>query len=179
MLDIRQHATSLTIRGIDETTQQKIIRALQKEFKFDYDVPTYPTWKEWSPKIPLTASAKEVHNQELYTRSGCYKVWHKNTLIYIGETRCQRGTGGGRPGMWARRGDFRSTVLGENIQNPYGNATRFLEEFGKDISNVSHTFHYVHPIYCKQAEEELFQEYYKKHKTLPILQHEKDYKRVR
>jgi len=127
----------------------------------------------------LTASAKEVHNQELYTRSGCYKVWHKNTLIYIGETRCQRGTGGGRPGMWARRGDFRSTVLGENIQNPYGNATRFLEEFGKDISNVSHTFHYVHPIYCKQAEEELLQEYYKKHKTLPILQHEKDYKRVR
>jgi len=81
--------------------------------------------------------------------------------------------------MWARRGDFRSTVLGENIQNPYGNATRFLEEFGKDISNVSHTFHYVHPIYCKQAEEELLQEYYKKHKTLPILQHEKDYKRVR
>lgn len=180
-MEIRQLENALTIRGLSAAEQGQLIEYLRHKYNFDYDAPQYPTWNDWSPKISLTAKAKDVPNQHLYTRSGCYKVWHNDTLIYIGETRCQKGNGG-RPGMWARRSDFRSTILGEEIQNPYGNATRFVEEFGNGeaiLAQTFHTFHYVHPLYCKQAEQDLLQEYYTLHGTLPILQHEKDYKRVK
>lgn len=178
-MDIRQHATSLTIRDIDPDKQLEIVQLLQSHYGFTHALPALPTWDNWSPKIPITAKAKDVPNQKDYVTSGCYKVWYDDEVIYIGETRTQKGEGTGRPGMWARRADFRSTILGKNIQNPYGNATRFVQEFGDNIERVYHTFHYVHPMYCKQAEEELLREYYKLHGKLPLLQSEIDYKRIK
>ena len=83
-------------------------------------------------------------------------------------------------GMWARRLDFLSTVRGnEEIKNPYGNGTKFIEVFGvEEIKNVSHSFHTVHPIFCKDAELEQLQMFYDEHGNLPALQSEIDYKRI-
>lgn len=182
-MQIRQYSTSLAIQGIDVETQYAILEKLKGFFNFEYEMPKYPLWDSWSPKIPLTSSARKVFNYKRYTRSGCYKIWMNDEIIYIGETRCgieivNGKRSAGRPGMWARRADFRSTILGKNIQNPYGNATRFVELFGTDISNVYHTFHDVHPVYCKDAELELLRDYYKIHGKLPVLQSDMDYKRV-
>lgn len=176
-MHIKQCSKSITIQNIDLEEQKKIIEILKKSFSFNYSEPSYPKWDEWSPKISILSKAKDIDNQKSYTQSGCYKIWLDDEVIYIGETRCTKTDKNGRAGMWARRSDFKSTILGENIQNPYGNGTRYLEKFGKDISKVYHSFHYVHPMFCKQAEQELIKEYYKTYGRLPILQHEQDLKK--
>ena len=141
------------------------------------DNPEYPEFNEWSELVPLSLQGKSIPTD--YIRSGVYKIHHHDEVIYIGETRCD-GTVVSRKGMWSRRGDFRSTAQANGkVKNPYGNALKFLEVYGiEEMDNVSHSFHYVHPKYCKEAELELLTTYYNEHNTLPMLQTEIDYKRV-
>lgn len=141
------------------------------------DNPEYPEFDAWSDHVPMTRTREIIPSN--YIRSGVYKIYHKDDVIYIGETRCD-GTVVSRKGMWSRRSDFKSTVQSNGkVKNPYGNALRFLELYGKkELNKVSHTFHYVHPKYCKEAELQLLEEYQVQHDTLPALQSEIDYKRV-
>ena len=180
-MQIKQDSNFLTIADIEFDIQKEIIELLQTKYKFNYSIPEYPNWNNWSPKIRLTENANSIKNQTIYKRAGCYKIWYNDELIYIGETRCDNILSPNtRPGMWARRGDFRSTVLGKDIRNPYGNGSKFLEIFGRDaIKDTYHTFHHVHPLYCKEAELELLQNYYNEFGKLPILQSEHDYKRIK
>lgn len=180
-MQVKEDNGFLSISDIDIDTQQEIIDLLLTKFKFNYSKPEYPIWDNWSNKIKLTETAGSLENLSLYKRAGCYKIWYKDELIYIGETRCDFILNPkSRPGMWARRADFRSTILGNNINNPYGNATRFLKIFRKtSIKDTYHTFHQVHPAYCKEAELELLQNYYNEFGKLPILQSEHDYKRIK
>lgn len=180
-MKIKQDKNFLTIADIEFDIQVEIINFLQTKYKFEHSIPPYPIWDEWSPKIKLTEIANNIKNLNLYKRAGCYKIWYKNELIYIGETRCDISLNPkDRPGMWARRYDFRSTVLGKDILNPYGNASKFLEVLGKEaVEDTYHTFHYVYPLHCKKAEIELLQNYYDEFGKLPILQSQHDYKRIR
>ncbi len=172
MILIRPNKDSLILKDLTEIQMNSAIELL-KEFGADYDIPVYPKWDNWSEKIPLTSMREDV--SEDWKKSGVYKIYHKDEIIYIGETRSST-----RAGMWARRYDFRSTIKNNNkIKNPYGNGTKFLEVFGIDeIENVSHQFHVVHPFFCKQAEIEQLKIYYDEHKKLPILHNDIDYDRT-
>lgn len=174
MILVRPNEHSLVLKNLSETQMQSIINLLTSDpYKADYEFAEYPKWDRWSERIPLSLDSRRIPKDKIveYFKSGVYEIYHKDDLIYIGETRSST-----RNGMWARRGDFRSTVKGgSRIKNPYGNGTKFLEVFGySEMSNVSHRFHYVHPQFCKQAELELLKTYYKKHNKLPILHDEID-----
>ena len=183
---IRPNKDTLTLRDLSESEIVSLINLFTSEvWKAEYDFPEYPKWDNWSELIPLTFSGKCISKEKLleFIKTGVYKTYHENNLIYIGETRSST-----RHGMWARRNDFKSTVRGKlnqngictnGIQNPYGNGTKFLEIFGvEEMKNVSHRFHVVHSLFCKQAELEQLQMFYDKHKKLPVLHSEIDYNRI-
>lgn len=175
---------SIVIHNLDEQSKQDIFNLLESNFNIKIEIPNKPLLSEltnWSDKIGFYQTSKDVTDYKKFIRSGVYKIWYNDEVIYIGETRCDKHVNPAtRPGMWARRGDFRSTILGGNtIRNPYGNGTSYLEKFSLDeLDNIYHTFHYVHQDFCKEIELELLQEYYDTHNTLPILQSEHDYKRI-
>lgn len=183
-MQLIQSKNSITIHGLDTNSKSDMIKLLENQFNIKFEIPTKPKLNElvnWSDKINIHSKASEVKNQKEYIRSGVYKIWYKDEVIYIGETRCDKILNPStRPGMWARRGDFRSTILGgDSIRNPYGNGTSFLQHFSlDDLNDIYHTFHYVHQDFCKQIEIELLQEYYDLHGSLPKLQSEHDYKRI-
>jgi hypothetical protein len=184
-MELIQSKNSITIHGLDAQSKFDIISILESEFNIKFEIPRKPKINElnnWSEKINIHSKASDIKNQKDYIRSGVYKIWYNDELIYIGETRCDKLLNPStRPGMWARRGDFRSTVLGgDSIRNPYGNGTSFLKHFSlNELDNIYHTFHYVHRDFCKEIEIELLQEYYDLNNTLPILQSEHDYKRIK
>lgn len=144
----------------------------------NYETPEYPKWEDWSEKIHIDTKASDIRNVEKYYKSGVYRIYLNDEIIYFGESRCDN-QGKGRKGIWSRRSDFRSTITGNNIRNPYGNGSKFLELFGKEKTNsVWFDFHLVHSLYCKQAEIELLQNYYNEYNILPALQSESDYKKI-
>lgn len=175
---------SITIYDTDSSNLDKILKLLETNFNITITRKEKPKLSEltnWSEKIPFNATSKQFKNYKDFTRSGVYKIWYKDELIYIGETRCDKTINPStRPGMWARRGDFKSTILGgDSIRNPYGNGTAFLQNFSlEDLSDVYHTFHYVPAEFCKEIELELLKEYYEQHNKLPLIQSEHDYVRI-
>ena len=181
-MKLERSENTLSLRSCTSAQMDAVIELLTSTYpKVEYDPPIYPKWDSWSTPISVTTSGKDLNRSE-YVKSGVYKIFHEDDgLIYIGETRCNGSLGNTktRPGMWARRADFRSTIMGENIRNPYGNGLKFLEVYGrKGLDCVYHRFHYVHPLYCKVAEQEQLQMYYNEYGKLPVLQSEHDYKRI-
>jgi hypothetical protein len=174
-----QRNGNILITDVDPSKKHILTSIIEFYFpdEVEYETPEYPKFNKWSERVPLTRKGERVSKE--YKRSGVYKIYHKDKVIYIGETRCD-GEVVSRKGMWSRRADFMSTVQSNGkVKNPYGNALKFLEHYTlDDMKYVSHSFHYVHPKYCKEAELELLTEYYKEHNTLPILQTDIDYKRV-
>jgi len=173
-----QRNGNLLITGMDKEMSAFMKDMIINLLEVQDDNPEYPEFGDWSDRVSMTTYNKPVPTE--YIRSGVYKIYHNDDVIYIGETRCD-GTVVSRKGMWSRRSDFRSTVQSEGkVKNPYGNALKFLELYGvNELVNVSHEFHYVHPKYCKEAEKDLLKEYYTTHYTLPNLQSEIDYKRIK
>ena len=172
-----QRNGNLLLTGMDADMSTFMKDMIVSLLDVETDNPEYPEFDDWSDLVPMTRINEGIPTE--YIRSGVYKIYHNLKVIYIGETRCD-GTVVSRKGMWSRRSDFRSTVQSNGeVKNPYGNAVRFLELYGKEeLNNVSHAFHYVHPKYCKEAELQLLKEYHAQHDTLPALQSEIDYKRV-
>jgi len=181
---IKKHRNNLNLLNCSKEEMEKILTFLENDMDTSLKIEEYPTWDKWSDHINIMDHANSLGDISEFKRSGVYKIYHKKKLIYIGETRCDGSLSTKdhkvRNGMWARRGDFRSTALSNGtVKNPYGNALSFLEKFGVDeLKNVTHRFHVVSPEFCLEAETDLLQQYYDKHKTLPILQTEIDYKRV-
>jgi len=173
-----QRNGNLLLTGMNDEERELMKEVLVDLCDFVCDEPEYPELINWSDQVPMTRINEVIPTE--YIRSGVYKIYHNNHVIYIGETRCD-GTVVSRKGMWSRRSDFRSTVQSDGkVKNPYGNALKFLELYGKEeLNNVSHAFHHVHPKYCKEAELQLLKEYHAQHEVLPALQSGIDYKRIK
>ena len=175
---IRPNSDSLIVKDLTESQIDSLIHIFTSQsWNAEYDLPEYPIWNNWSDSIPLNVAGKYINKEVLreFKKTGVYKIFYKDETIYIGETRSVT-----RNGMLARRSDFLSTIKGgDKIKNPYGNGTKFLENFClDDIKYVSHRFHVVHPIYCKDAELEQLQIFYDENEKLPLLQTEWDYNRI-
>ncbi len=177
---LRLNDEILKLNGNKSEIDSAINLLLSSLNNINYEIPEYPKWDDWSEKIHIHIKARNVRNVQKYYKSGVYRIYLDDKIIYIGESRCDnQNFSKGRKGMWNRRSDFRSTILGNNIRNPYGNGSKFLELFGREMLNlIWHDFHPVHSLFCKQSEIELLQDYYNEHGKLPALQSESVYKKI-
>ena len=158
-------------------------KSLIKEFLsghgFHIEEPIIPNEIIWSPRINLLQAFKKVPKE--YKKSGVYRVYYDDTMIYIGCTQCDGTLKGKRQGMWARRQDFKSSLKGQRqtyfaidktMADYYYNGEKMpLDEYKR----ISHEFFVCHPDVSENLEQVLQQEYKDEHGDLPLLNRVENY----
>lgn len=126
----------------------------------------------WSEEIPLNHFFKKVPTD--FIKSGVYRVKYDNEIIYIGSSDTDGRIKGGRQGMWARRADFKSVLLGcerykcasSEISKLFYNNEKFPE---KDLYKIKHQFLPCHPDNARDLEFRIQKEYLIEFGQLPRL----------
>jgi len=126
----------------------------------------------WSNKIPLGFKFKKVPLE--FISSGAYRVYYDNQIIYIGSSDSDGRIPGRRKGMWGRRADWKSTLLGckrykcasSEITTHFYDGKDFPES---DLNRIAHEFFACHPDSARELEFKLQKEHKDEHGDLPLL----------
>jgi len=126
----------------------------------------------WSEKVALNKTFRKVPTD--FIRSGVYRVFYDDEIIYIGSSESDGRIKDGRKGMWARRADFKTTLLGcerykcasSEISKFFYNNKKFPE---KDMYRIKHQFSPCHPDNARDLEFKIQTEHKKLFGQLPKL----------
>jgi hypothetical protein len=126
----------------------------------------------WSEKIALNHIFKKVPID--FIRSGVYRVFYDDEIIYIGSSDADGRIKNNRKGMYTRRTDFKTTLLGcerykcasSEISKFFYNNKKFPE---KDLYRIKHQFFPCHPDNARDLEFKIQKEHKKQFGHLPKL----------
>ena len=151
---------------------QEVLKEHLKKYNIHAIESEMPLEINFTDKIGLDVNLKKV--PKLFISSGAYRVYFDNDIIYIGSSDSDGNIPGRRKGMWGRRADWKSTLLGCNrYKCASSEITKHFYE-GKDfpigdLKRIQHEFFACHPYVARDVEFKLQKEYKDIHGDLPIF----------